>query len=156
MRMKKIFGALIYLFARVKTFIESEEELFGDLNTLENEIKILETKISTTEQLDQLKHYKKEWRYFTNNMDIFLNLKLNETFDQFHPISGFASRHKGLNIYMSKYILFTKKDKLLLVDYSGSVLLEEKFDFEAQAFSIYQEHVRRFPQVKGEKLILCL
>lgn len=143
----KTIVTMLALVGVVKTIESTMEELFDDLNTVDSEINILETKFSTQKELDKLRFYQREWRLFNNNLNVFLNFDLKEKFDNFHLISGLPSKHKRLDIYSNKYILFTKTDKILLTDFSGEVLLEEKLDFKASIFSIYQDHVRRFPQV---------
>lgn len=138
---------IIALFGLVRTMESTMEELFDDLNTIDSEINILETKFSTQKELDKLKYYQKEWRIFNNNMNVFVNLKLNESYDNFHLLSGLPSRHKNLDIYSNKYVLFTKKNKILLTDFSGEKLLEEELEANAAIYCLYQDHVRRFPQV---------
>lgn len=151
--MKIILGIILGLASKLKAMTDAGDRqldnLFNDLTILENEIDILETKLSTQDQLNQLKFYKKEWRYFNNNIETFLNIKLEEEYTNLYTISGLPSKHEGLDIYSNKYFFLTKEDKVLLIDFSGAILLEQELDFKARFFSIYQDHVRRFPQVKS-------
>jgi hypothetical protein len=124
-----------------------EGDLVQELNAVEKRIGNLRKKIKAKKTLDDLMSYSNHHRSLNHNFYRFFEKKVQGDFEYFRIVKGFSSKYRNLDIYGNAYVLLANKKELILMDFSGGVLLNKTFERNVKLISFTQDSLRKLPKV---------